>query len=179
MDTAARSQHYHPAIKSLHWLIAVLVIAQIALGFLQIGTADNNEQLYHAVNLAHVNLGFTLLLLVLIRLGVRLYTPLPAALPGTPRWDAALARFSHRLLYLLLICQPIVGLLVTDTQGYPLIWLGIIPIWDPIGNSPLRDILLPVHTYLAWAIVAVVVLHISGALYHRVVLRDETIARIT
>lgn len=179
MHAEARLQHYHPAIKGLHWLIVVLVLAQIPLGFLQIGTAGNNESLYHAVNLAHVNLGFTLLLLVLIRLGIRLSTPVPAVLPGTPKWDIVLARGSHGLLYFLLICQPILGLLVTDTQGFPLTWLGLVPIWDPIGNSPLRDILLPVHMYVAWALVAIVALHVCGALYHRVILRDATLARIT
>jgi cytochrome b561 len=176
MATEAHPQHYHPALKILHWLIVILVIAQIPLGFLQFGTGDG---LYNAINLSHVNLGFTLLLLMMIRLGVRLGTHTPDRLAGTPTWDAMLAGLNHRLLYLMLICQPILGLLVTDAQGFPLTWLSVIPIWDPIGKSPAATALLTAHHYLTWAIVALVVLHICGALYHRVIRRDGTLVRIT
>jgi cytochrome b561 len=176
MNADARVQHYHPAIKSLHWLIVILVFSQIPLGFLQLGTSGG---VYHAINIWHVNLGFTLLLLMLLRLGIRLSTQKPPALNATPRWDAVLAGLNHRLFYLLLICQSLLGLFVTDAQGFPLTWLGLIPIGDPIGKSPAAETLLSAHHYLAWAIVALVVAHICGALYHRTIRRDATLARIT
>lgn len=167
---------YHPAIAILHWLIAVIVISQIPLGFLQIGTQG---PLYHTINLFHVNLGFTLLLLVVAQIGIRLHVGAPPRLPGTPSWTHVLARTNHVLLYAVVIIQTFMGLAVTDAQGYPLEWLDLIPIWDPIGKSPVRVVLLEVHRGLAFLLVALIALHVAGALYHRVVLRDTTLARIT
>lgn len=176
MNENPRPTRYHPALAILHWLIAVIVISQIPLGFLQIGTQG---PLYHTINLFHVNLGFTLLLLMLARIAVRLRVGAPPRLPGTPEWTHVLARTNHVLLYVVIIVQTFLGLAVTDAQGFPLKWLEIIPIWAPIGESPVRTVLLAVHRNLAFLLVALIAAHIAGALYHRIVLHDATLARIT
>lgn len=174
-DTALEVQAYHPAIKTLHWLIALLVFALLPLGFLQ---KLVKEEVYATVNFWHVNLGFTLLLLMLCRLAVRWSTRVPPAIPGTPRWADRLARWNHRVLYALLLLEPVLGYLVTNAQGFPLEWFDLIPIWSPFGKSSAADTLLAVHEGVAWLLLTLVVLHVGGALYHHVVRRDATLSRI-
>lgn len=176
MGPKVRSQHYHPLLKALHWLVAVLVFAVWPLGFLQMLVKSD---VYGDVNFWHVSLGFTLFWLMLARLCVRFLAETPARPADILAWQASLAALNHWLLYLALICQPILGFLTTNAQGFPLVWFGAIPVWDPIGKSPAANTLLTAHTYLAWMILALVTLHIGGALYHRVIRRDGTLARIS
>ncbi len=171
-----RTQHYHPAAKALHWLVAVLLCAVVPLGFLQ---KLVKEDVYAYVNFWHLSLGFTLFLVMLARLGVRLLTKTPGSPADTPPWASRLAAWNHWLLYAALICEPILGYLTTNAQGYPLVWFDVIPIWSPFGKSPAADTILAVHLYLAWVIVGLVLLHICGVLYHRLIRRDDSLARMT
>jgi cytochrome b561 len=176
IKTEARAQHYHPAIKAFHWLVAVPVFTILPLGFLQMLVKPS---VYGDINFWHVNLGFLLFWLMLARLCARFLTHTTARPAGIPAWQANLAAVNHWLLYLALIGQTILGFLVTNAQGFPLTWFNVIPVWSPIGKSPAAGALLVVHHYLAWGIVALIALHICGALYHRVIRRDDTLARIT
>lgn len=174
-DTTLR--HYHPALKILHWVIAVLVLTMLVLGFLQ---KLVKEDFYETVNFWHVNLGFTLLLLMLLRVGVRLGTRTPARAPGIRPWEAFLANLVQALLYVALLCEPLLGFLTTNAQGFPLTWFEFLPVSSPIGESrELADRLLAAHLWLAWAILLLVGLHVAGALYRRIVYRDGTLASIT
>jgi len=171
-----QAQRYHPALKALHWLIALLVCFVLPLGLLQKVVKD---EAYGAINYWHVNLGFALFLLMLIRLAVRLRTGAPASPPGAPRWTSRLASLVWCLLYLALIGEPVLGYFTTNAQGYPLDWFDVLPLWSPMGKSPVADTLLAIHLYVAFVILALVVLHVVGALYHRLVRRDEVLARMT
>ncbi|HEX7386760.1 MAG TPA: cytochrome b [Castellaniella sp.] len=172
----AQAQRYHPALKALHWLIALLVCFVLPLGLLQ---KVVKEDVYGTINFWHVNLGFTVFLLMLIRLAVRVRTGVPASSPGTPSWAARLGILNHRLLYLALIIEPILGYFTTNAQGFPLDWFDVIPIWSPFGKFPIADSILAVHLCVAFVIIALVVLHVCGALYHRLVRRDGALARMT
>ncbi|CAM5183946.1 Cytochrome b561 OS=Castellaniella defragrans OX=75697 GN=HNR28_001002 PE=3 SV=1 [Castellaniella defragrans] len=171
-----QAQRYHPALKALHWLIALLVCFVLPLGLLQKVVKD---EVYDGINYWHVNLGFTVFLLMLIRLTVRWRTGAPASPDGTPRWASCLSVLNHRLLYLALLVEPVLGYFTTNAQGYPLDWFNVIPVWSPMGKSPLADSILAVHLYVAFVILALVVLHVLGALYHRLVRRDDALARMT
>lgn len=166
---------YRPALKTLHWLIALVLLFLVPLGFLQ---KLVKEEVYETVNFWHVSLGFTLLLLMLVRLAVRLSGRLPPSPAGTPRWAEQLATWNHWLLYALLIIEPILGYLTTNAQGFPLVWFDLIPIWSPFGKSAAADTLLAIHLAVAWVIIVLIVLHVCGALYHHLVRRDDSLRRI-
>lgn len=166
---------YRPAVKALHWLIALVLLFLMPLGFLQ---KLVKEDVYDVVNFWHVSLGFTLLLMMLVRLAVRVSGPVPPDPAGTPRWAARLALWNHRLLYALLIIEPVFGYLTTNAQGFPLVWFDLIPIWSPFGKSDAADTLLAIHLAIAWVLLVLIVLHVCGALYHHIVRRDNSLLRI-
>lgn len=176
MDTDQQTRRYHPALVTLHWLVALLLLFVLPLGFLQ---KLVKEDVYDVVNFWHVNLGFTVFLLMWLRLGVRRRTRVPASAAGTPAWAARLGVLNHRLFYALLLIEPILGYLTTNAQGYPLVWFNLVPIWSPFGKSDAADAILAIHFYVAWVILALIVLHVCGALYHRIVRRDDTLSRMT
>ena len=80
----------------------------------------------------------------------------------------------------MLIAQPAVGFLATNAHGFPLDWFGLGTAPSPVGESPaLAETLSAIHYWLAWAVLALVGLHVAGVLYHRVIRHDGVLARMT
>lgn len=126
--------------------------------------------------LLHESFGFLVLWLMLLRLGMRL------AQGGPERsldWTGNVSRIVHWLLYGALIVMPVSGFLATNAHGFPLQWFGILPIWSPIGREPaIAPFFSVLHTGTAWIILALVGLHIAGALFHRIIRRDDVFQRM-
>ncbi|WP_423823338.1 cytochrome b [Salinisphaera sp. SPP-AMP-43] len=176
MGVLSRQHHYHPAAKAFHWLVAVLVFVIWPLGFFG-GMAKSGVS--SDIYLWHESLGFAVFWLMLARLCVRFLTDTPAKPAGMPNWQRLVAVVNQWLLYLVLICQPVFGFLMATAHG-PFRWFGLIPVWSPMGQSPQAASLLgTAHEVTAWIILALVGLHIAGALYHRIIRRDDTLARMT
>src|SRR3546814_1709347 len=75
-------EKYSRVARWLHWIIAVLVIAGLALGLLH----ERLENVLPSAIPLHKSIGFTVLAIPLVRLGRRLghtQPPLHAAMPGT------------------------------------------------------------------------------------------------
>ena len=172
--------------KTLHWLMATLLIAQLLLGWLM--TEQSVEILDGgAKRLAlhwHEALGLTLLCLALARLGWRLThppPPLPSYLPG---WERRVAIAAEWALYAVFIGLPVVGWMIISTMAHPASFLGLFP----IPNLPLlhdlpdrkdwREVLVGMHFALAIALVALVLAHAGAALKHHLIDRDDLLFRI-
>ena len=177
MNVETRLHHYHPAAKTFHWLVAALVFFVWPLGFLLdlVKSGVHNDFLFW-----HASLGFTVFWLMLARLCVRFLTETPAKPSGMPGWLSGTAYLNQWLLYLALISQPLIGFLLVSASEGMFTWFGIIPIPSPIGKSPaVAHTLAEIHQFLAWTILVLIGLHICGALYHRVIRKDDTLARMT
>lgn len=168
--------HYNAVAKAFHWLVAVMVVVVWPLGL--VGSVVDPD-LSEGIFFWHKSLGFLILWLMLARLCVRFLTTTPGKPLGMPAWQAKLAGLNQWLLYLLLILQPLFGLLLVNGGGGQLVWFGLVPVWRLIGESGLGDVMDTLHYLNAWALFWLIMLHISGALYHRVIRRDDTLARMT
>ena len=168
---------YHPLARCFHWLVAVLVFAVWPLGAL---ISVVGEDVRTGFYFWHESLGFVVLWLMLARLCVRFLTTTPGPPAGLPRALAGLAHANQWALYLVLIAQPVVGFLATNAHGFPLDWFGLGTVPSPVGESPaLAETLSAIHYWLAWAVLALVGLHVAGVLYHRVIRHDGVLARMT
>jgi cytochrome b561 len=122
----------------------------------------------------HTSIGLTLLALMLVRLAWRL-AHRPPPLPAMPVWEARLARATHVALYAALLAMPIAGYLGSVWSGYPVKWFGLtLPAWGD-AIPAMKDAMSAFHYVTSFALLALVVLHIAGALRH--VLRGEPIVR--
>jgi len=151
--------------------MAVIVIAMLFVG---IGMVATLRPRFLALIAIHRPLGILILVLALIRLGVRWRRgapPLPADLPWL---QIAAAKGSHVLLYLLLIAMPLIGWSMLSAGGYPIVLYG--PLYLPAimpHNDALYATLRSAHTVLGYLLFATILAHVSAALFHAWVRRDN------
>ena len=128
----------------------------------------------------HKSLGFVVLALTAARLLSRALVTAPAAAPG-PAWERRLAALVQALLYLLTAAAILAGWLLVSASPLPIptrfFNLFVIPnIAAPDGALFARATLA--HALLAYAIAALVALHVVGALKHYWIDRDDVLARM-
>ena len=83
------------------------------------------------------------------------------------------------MLYILLFAQPLTGWMMSSARGFPVSWFRFFQLPDLVPKSkPLYQALVTTHATLACVLVAVVVLHVAGALKHHYVLRDDVLRRM-
>lgn len=174
---ATIGQGYDPVAKTFHWLIVALLIAQysteLILPYILPKTAED------PLNAWHFSMGSTILVLMLLRLAWRLThtpPPPPADLPPSLR---LLSRTTHWAFYAILIVLPLLGWTAASAYGAKVYLIGLIPL--PALVSPdkaLAERIGGVHATLALALLAVIALHVAGALYHALVKRDGVMQRM-
>lgn len=161
----------------LHWLIAALVVTQIGLIAAHEATEGSISREY--VNL-HKSVGLSILVLTLIRLGWRIANPAIPLPDSTPRWQKLVARGTHVLFYAFLIAMPLVGWAASSAAGRDILWFGLFE-WPalPIGGGrETAGQLMDLHELAAKLLIALVVLHILGALKHHFIDRDNVLHRM-
>lgn len=169
--------HYTRTAVGLHWSIAALVLTGLFMGWTMTEMEVSPQRL--KVYNWHKWVGVTVLALAVLRLAWRLTHRPPPLAAATPGWQRAGARIAHGLLYLLLIAMPVSGWIYSNYTGYPVVYLGKIPLPDLVErNRELAPQWLDVHVTLSVVLVVVVALHVLAALYHQFVLRDGTLRRM-
>ncbi|MCO7054835.1 cytochrome b [Pseudomonas juntendi] len=161
-----KPEAFHPLARALHWLMAVLILAMLFIGVTMVADLS----LRHPVLISlHKATGLALLVLVVLRIGVRLavpHPPLPADLPTVQRWAA---RTSHLALYGLMLAMPLLGWAMLSAGDYPRP-LGL-PAIAP-HNLQLYAVLRQAHGWAGYLLFATVLVHVGAALMHAWVRRD-------
>ena len=160
-----------------HWLMLLLLAAVygcIELRELFPKGSDPRE----ALKTWHFMLGLSVFVLAGLRLLVRLAGPLPRIEPNSPRWQNLSARFTHFLLYALMIAMPLAGWLLLSAKGKPIPFFGL-HLAPLIGESKsLAKLIEEVHETAGTAGYFLIGLHTAAALFHHYVLRDNTLRRM-
>ena len=174
--TVAPSRYTWQAI-ALHWVVALLIIGMLWLGFSIEDIPRNTPARGFYVNL-HKSVGVLVLMLVLLRLVWRLKHT-PPALPATmPSWQASAAVWSHRLLYLCMLLQPLSGYLASSFGKYGVKFFGVpLPQWA-WESKPVQSFFGTIHGVVAVALLVLVVLHVGAALKHLLLDRDGVFQRM-
>lgn len=169
--------HFHPALRVIHWAMAGLILGMLFVGVAMVSTAG---PAYLQLQALHRPLGLALLGLAVVRMIVRLATGAPALPDELPRWQALAARLSHLGLYGLMMMMPLVGWAMLSAGGYPVQpWAGwILPPIVP-RDLELHGLLRQAHRMLAFAFLALVLAHLTAALFHGLVRRDGVLASMT
>ena len=170
-------QHFNILARSLHWLMAVMILAMLFIG------AAMMTSLHHRIWLIdlHRPLGIALLLLAVIRLLYRWRHPPPPLPASLPRVQAFAARASHVALYAAMLAMPLLGWAMLSAGGYPVRMtssFALPPILSP--DPALYSLLREAHGWLGYALFALILLHMAAALHHAWVRRDgvfEAMAR--
>ncbi|MBS0310672.1 MAG: cytochrome b [Proteobacteria bacterium] len=165
-----------PAIV-LHWLVALLIFVAFPLGLYMADLPLSPEKL--KLFSYHKWIGVTVFMLAGLRVVWRLThtpPPLPASVAG---WQRRASAVAHGLLYVLILVIPISGWLMSSAKGVQTVWFGVLPLPDLIGkDKALGHLLEEVHETLNYTLLALVVLHVAGALQHHFIERQPFLQRM-
>jgi cytochrome b561 len=168
---------YTPVARILHWVTAILVLANIPIGVVM--TNVEGGPLQDFLFRLHESIGALLIPIVGFRLLYRLThhpLPLPAEIPAIQRLAA---EGLHWALYVLLIVQPIIGWIATSSFRAPISVFGLFelpPIWPE--NRAFSDQVSDVHATIGFIIGLLQCAHIAAALFHHFVRKDRVLMRM-
>lgn len=168
---------YAPPQIVLHWLIFVLVVCTYASmelkGFVAKGTPGREY-----FNIFHYSLGFSVLVLMVIRLLVKSMYVTPGIVPPVPRWQHFAATAMHGLIYLMFISLPVLGILTMYYSGNDWMLFGMKMPESVVPDIALQKQLKGFHELLANTGYYLIGLHAAAALFHHYVLRDNALRRM-
>ena len=165
---------FTPLQRTLHWAIAAMILAMLFIG---IGMVSTVSPRYWTLVSVHKPLGILILLLAVLRLGLRWRRGAPELPADLPWLQRTAAKASHVVLYVLMVAMPLVGWSMLSAGGYPIVLYGPVHL-PPIvpHDDGLYAILRTAHTWLAFLLFATFLLHLAAALFHALVRRDGVFA---
>jgi cytochrome b561 len=172
------NNHWSTLSIALHWLTALVVLGQFALG-LWMTDLTLYDHWYHQAPTLHKAIGVLLFLLVLLRLWWRLFNGRPQELAEHQPWERFVAKWTHRALYLLLFAVMVSGYLISTADGRGVSVFGWFTVPATLhGIDGQEDVAGVVHLTLASTLVAVALLHAGAAFKHHFIDRDRTLKRM-
>ena len=161
----------------LHWLMAICILSMLFIG---VGMVSTVTPKYLTLVQIHKPLGIAILVLALIRLTLRLIYGAPALPADLPEPIKLAANLSQYIFYVLMIAMPLLGWGMLSAASYPVVLFGSVHLPSILPLSPsLHTLLWHAHYYLAFAFFAVILMHVSAILFHKLIRNDgvfETMA---
>lgn len=169
----AQVSRYHPLLVGLHWLLALMIIT--ALGALVLVKIPNSDPIKIDALRQHMTGGVLILTLMLVRLLVRMRTTHPAPAPAGNALLNKLGWASHRLFYPLVIGMAGSGIFMAVEANLPAIVFG--------GHGSLPSDFWAFtprtfHYVFSRLLMALIAVHVAGALYHTFFLKDRLLRRM-
>ncbi len=162
---------YSLATRLFHHIGAVLIVTAWILVEVQ-DSLDSAMMLHKAI-------GVSFLLWTIARLiNAAIRPSLPKLVQ--PKWQTIVATLTHIALYVCMLAMPISGILMSAYGGRAINMFGLFEI--PVFVTPNRElagVFNELHTDLIFpALIALVAAHISAALYHQFILKDNLLSRM-
>jgi cytochrome b561 len=166
---------YGTPARVLHWLTAGLLLASFGLGLSMTRVIGDDSKL--RVYGWHEWVGVTIFALTIGRVIWRIrHQPPPIQLPWIER---AASTIVYVAMYVVLLVQPIVGWIMSTAFGFPVVYLGILPLPQIVEEDrALAEQFQRIHFNLAMVLAVLIVAHLAGVLYHHLVLGDGVLRRM-
>jgi cytochrome b561 len=165
--------------RALHWVLGLVIVGMLAYGWWMNHLAARPDRFFHRS--IHADIGYVILLLMVIRLIWRSINPVPAPPPDTPRWRRLAARANHWALYLITIVVAMLGWAHSGAHKPDYAdWFGLfrVPQFTSTDKAS-ADFYENLHIYMAYVLIALIAIHILAALYHHFIRHDSVVSRMT
>ena len=164
---------YSAGSKLFHWLIAIIVISMLSFSFF---LDDIPEQYQSLAYMIHKSIGLTILCLMIMRLVWIHHAGKPALPKSVPMWQRFVARTVQYSLYIFLLAMPMTGWIMSVAANRTPTFFGLFNVPLPIApDEALAKFMNQTHTIIAWILIALIVLHIAGALKHYFIDKDHVL----
>lgn len=169
-------------LRLLHWLTVIGVLTLFSLGLWMTARSSANlwDSLTNLLYAWHKLIGFTILLLTLVRFSIKVTTRRPPYSQSISLVKIRLATTLHYLLYVLLLLVPLFGW--AGVTAYPaLITVGDmnLPAMPFITKDEVfAKQLFQIHGYLAFLLGGLILLHTMAGLWHLLINKDGVFQRI-
>ena len=177
--TTSRTRFTAPQ-RLLHWLMAICILSMLFIG---VGMVSTVAPRYLTLVQIHKPLGIAILMLALIRLGLRIVYGAPALPADLPEPMKLAAELSQYIFYALMIAMPLIGWAMLSAASYPVVLFGSVHLPSILPVSPgLHTLLWNAHYYLAFAFFGLILMHVSAILFHKLIRNDgvfETMASVS
>ncbi len=168
---------YTSAAKALHWIVALLIFVQFPLAWVMDGFTGLLK--FQAFNF-HKSLGITVLALMVLRLIWRVLNLVPELPAVMPERQRKAAHALHGLFYLTIFLMALAGWAMISASDKPSVlfqltpfpllpWLSGLPAG---GKKAYLELFESAHAFLGYVLLVLVALHLTGALYHGIILKD-------
>lgn len=167
---------YHPALVALHWLLALGLVFALSMGTFSLDKLPNASPDKIGALRGHMIVGLAIGSLMLVRLITRLKTAVPPTVGTGSHALNLLGRLVHAGLYLAVFLMAASGAATAFLADLPqIVFFG--------SGQPLPEdfrLLLPrsVHGLMAKVLMALIGLHVLGALFHQFRLKDRLLSRM-
>lgn len=176
MSTASSSRYTSVAI-ALHWAMAALLLFMIWLGW----NMEDNEARYQL----HKSIGITILFLALARLAWRFANPPPPLPEGMPALEKKASHAVHVIFYALMIGIPLGGWFMVSVSPFQVstVLYGVlswphVPFTEGLVSEDLYGFVEFFHSKGAWVIIALLALHVAGAVKHEIGKEEGVLKRM-
>jgi cytochrome b561 len=164
-ENTNRIQRYNLTAIALHWVMALLIISLLVLGYYMVDIPKGVPNRADYFNL-HKSLGVLATVLILLRAGWRWSHPSPKLPANVPGWTVSAAWWSHLLLYICMLLQPLTGYFSSSFNKYGVKFFGIeLPKWG-WEDAVLRDLFMKYHHLIAVLLIALILVHVLAAFKH-------------
>jgi cytochrome b561 len=172
-----RTERYTAVAVLLHWLIALCLFGQIAFGWF-LETIPRGTPLRGPYVNIHKSTGIILGVLILIRLVWRLAHRSPDYPAFVAQWERLASKVTQFLLYTCMLVMPLSGYVASNFSKYGVKFFNsvLLPPWAP-EDKAIYAALNTTHVVTSYLLVALIVLHLLGALRHAF-RRDGIIGRM-
>ena len=162
----------------LHWGMALMILVTIPVGIAM--TSGGFSGIADVLYVTHKGLGVLIGVALVLRLLWRWVGPNPPPLPeAIPPVERVAARWTHRLLYLLVGAMALTGYFRTLGGGFPIEILDALGIPPLMGrNEALADRLSVMHKFLGYLTVATIAAHVGAVVQHTVFVRNGIFQRM-
>jgi len=189
MPLASSATAYGAVTKSFHWLTALLILANLPLGWFAAEmaheiaeTGGTEAQVARAALLfsIHKTTGVAVFFVALLRILWALSQTKPGLLNGDRPLEAWAAETAHWLLYGSLVAVPLSGWVHHAATT------GFAPIWWPFGQTlpfvpkseTVSEIAATLHFLFVVVLAGALAAHVAGALKHHIIDGDATLRRM-
>lgn len=165
--------------RGLHWLIALWIVGQFAFGLWMTDVPPKDERAYYYA--LHASSGWSLLMLMIVRVVWRFVNPTPGPLASVPGWERTLAKLGVYAIYVAIFATLLAGVFLADafqTSLAPKIF-GVIP--APVFFGPdeaTKEVLEDRHETLAYIVIVLAAIHAGAAIYNHVFRKNGLLIRM-